>query len=95
MPNQIEVNQIYDLCNQIFQQMTGRTDIEAVDSASLVAMGNEVSNLGKNDLWLNTLARRIGLTIDSYRVYRNRFSDLYRTQVEWGGTGSEIDCRDA
>lgn len=84
MPNQIEVNQIYDLCNQIFQQMTGRTDITAVDSASLVAMGNEVSNLGKNDLWLNTLARRIGLTIDSYRVYRNRFSDLYRTQVEWG-----------
>jgi hypothetical protein len=84
MPNQIEVNQIYDLCNQIFQQMTGRTDIEAVDSASLVAMGNEVSNLGKNDLWLNTLARRIGLTIDSYRTYRNKFSDLYRTQVEWG-----------
>lgn len=84
MPNQIEVNQIYDLCNQIFQQMTGRTDIAAVDSASLVAMGNEVSNLGKNDLWLNTLARRIALTIDSYRVYRNSFSDLYRTQVEWG-----------
>lgn len=84
MPNQIEVNQIYDLCNQVFQQMTGRTDIAAVDSASLVAMGNEVSNLGKNDLWLNTLARRIGLTIDSYRVYRNKFSDLYRTQVEWG-----------
>lgn len=84
MPNQIEVNQIYELCNQIFQQMTGRTDIAAVDSASLVAMGNEVSNLGKNDLWLNTLARRIGLTIDSYRVYRNKFSDLYRTQVEWG-----------
>lgn len=84
MPNQIEVNQIYDLCNQVFQQMTGRTDITAVDSASLVAMGNEVSNLGKNDLWLNTLARRIGLTIDNYRVYLNKFSDLYRTQVEWG-----------
>lgn len=84
MPNQIEVNQIYDLCNQVFQQMTGRTDIAAVDSASLVAMGNEVSNLGKNDLWLNTLARRIGLTIDNYRVYLNKFSDLYRTQVEWG-----------
>ena len=84
MPNQIEVNQIYDLCNQVFQQMTGRTDIAAVDSASLVAMGNEVSNLGKNDLWLNTLARRIGFTIDNYRVYLNKFSDLYRTQVEWG-----------
>ena len=84
MPNQIDVNQIYDLCNQIFQQMTGRTDLTAVDSQSLVAMGTEVSNLGKNDLWLNTLARRIGLTIDSYRVYRNKFSDLYRTQVEWG-----------
>lgn len=97
MPNQIEVNQIYDLCNQVFQQMTGRTDIAAVDSASLVAMGNEVSNLGKNDLWLNTLARRIGLTIDSYRVYRNKFSDLYRTQVEWGALVQKltVDMPDA
>lgn len=79
-----DVTQIYSLCNDIFQQTTGRSDITAVDTASLVAMGQEVNNLGKNDLWLNTLARRIGMTIDSYRTYNNQFKDLYRTQLEWG-----------
>lgn len=85
-----DVNQIYPIVNSLFQQMTGRTDIQAVDTNSLVAMGCEVNNLGKNDLWLNTLARRIGYTIDGYRVYRNKFSDLYRSQMEWGAFVQKI-----
>ena len=79
-----DVNQIYPIVNAIFKQMTGREDITAVDTASLVSMGQEIENLGKFDLYLNTLARRIGYTIDEYRVYKNKFVDLYRTQVEWG-----------
>lgn len=79
-----EVNQIYPIVNALFKQMTGRDDIQAVDTVSLVAMGKEVENLGKLDLWLNSMARRIALTVDGYRVYRNKFSDLYRTQIEWG-----------
>lgn len=79
-----QVNQIYTLVNEIFSQMTGRSDIKAVDTASLVSMGKDINNLGLNDIWLNTLCRRIGYTIDGYRAYRNMFADLYRTQVEWG-----------
>lgn len=78
------VNQIYTVVNSVFKQMTGREDIQAVDTNSLVAMGAEINNLGKRDIWLNTLARRIGYTIDSYRVYRNKHADLYRTNIEWG-----------
>lgn len=85
-----DVNQIYPIVNALFQQMTGRTDIQAVDTTSLIAMGNEIGNLGKYDLWLNTLARRIAFTIDGYRVYRNKFSDLYRTQIEWGAMVQKI-----
>lgn len=80
----IPVNQIYTIVNSVFSQMTGRTDITAVDTASLIAMGKEIDNLGKNDLWLNSIARRIGYTVDEYRVYRNQFADLYRNQFEWG-----------
>ena len=65
-------------------QMTGREDIQAVDTASLVAMGKAIEDSGKKDLWLNTLNRRIGHTITDYRVYRNKFSELNRTQMEWG-----------
>lgn len=81
---QPDVNQIYPIINSVFKQMTGRTDIEAVDTASLIAMGEEINNKQQMDLLLNTLARRIGLTIDSYRVYRNKFSSLYRNAMEWG-----------
>lgn len=81
---QPDVNQIYPIVNSVFQQMTGRKDLEAVDTASLIAMGEEINNHQQTDLWLNTLARRIGLTIDTYRVYRNKFSSLYRNAMEWG-----------
>lgn len=85
-----DVNQIYPIVNSIFKQMTGREDIQAVDTASLVAMGSTVENLGVKDLWLNTLARRIGYTIDGYRVYRNKFSELQRNQMEWGAIVQKI-----
>lgn len=78
------VEQVYPIVNSLFAQMTGREDITAVDTESLIAMGQQIQDLGKLDLWLNTLARRIGLTIDTYRVYRNKFSDLSRSQLEWG-----------
>lgn len=84
------VNQIYPIVNSVFRQMTGREDIVAIDTASLVAMGSELGNLGKRDVWLNTLARRIGYTIDGYRVYRNKHADLYRTQMEWGAAVQKL-----
>ena len=83
-----EVNQIYPIVNAVFRQMTGRDDIEAVDTNSLVAMGSTVENLGKKDLWLNTLNRRIGYTIDGWRLYRNKFSGM-------GSNRAETDGRDA
>lgn len=79
-----DVNQIYPIVNTVFEQMTGREDIQAVDTASLVAMGKTIEDSGKKDLWLNTLNKRIGHTITDYRVYRNKFSELNRTQMEWG-----------
>ena len=84
------VNQIYPIVNSIFTQMTGRDDIRAVDTNSLVAMGAEIGNLGKRDIWLNTLARRIAGTIDSWKVYRNKMADLYRNNIEWGAAMQKI-----
>lgn len=89
-PKRPQVEQIYPIVNAVFKQMTGREDIQAVDTASLVAMGCEVQNLGIRDVWLNTIARRIGYTIDGYRVYRNKYADLYRTEVEWGAAVQKL-----
>lgn len=85
-----DVNQIYPIVNAVYRQMTGLSDIEAVDTASLVSMGSRLGELGKLDLYLNSLARRIGRTIDSYRVYTSRYSDLSRSQLEWGAYVQKI-----
>ena len=87
-----QVNQIYPIVNALFKQMTGRTDVQAVDTNSLIAMGQEIENLGKKDVWLNTMARRIGYTIDGYRIYRNKFSSLARTNEEWGAFIQKIQA---
>lgn len=85
-----DVNQIYPIVNAVFKQMTGRDDIEAVDTNSLISMGTELDNIGKKDIWLNTLYKRIGHTIDGYRVYRNKMSDMAKTELEWGALVQKI-----
>lgn len=89
---QKDVNQIYPIVNTVFKQMTGREDLQAVDTASLVAMGTELENLQKTEVWLNTLARRIGRTIDTYRPYENKFKILLRDNMEWGANVRKIDA---
>lgn len=84
------VNQIYPIINNVFEQMTGSKEIQAVDTASLVAMGTTLENRQMYDLFLNTLARRIGYTIDGYRVYRNKYSELVRNVLEWGAIVQKI-----
>lgn len=86
------VNQIYPIVNDVYLQMTGQKDIQAVDTASLVAMGNVLENRGQLDLYLNTLNRRIGYTIDGYRVYESQYADMHRSQMEWGAIVQKLDA---
>lgn len=92
-----DVKQIYPIVNEIFKQVTGREDVTAIDTNSLVAMGNELDNLGKKDIWLNGLSKRIGVTIDDYRVYNSKYAPLARTALEWGAYAQKfrVDVPDA
>lgn len=85
-----DINQVYTIVNSVFEQMTGREDLQAIDTNSLVAMGKTLEHLGQGDIYLNTLARRIGRTIDDYRVYRNKFSAMAKDSLEWGAAVQKI-----
>lgn len=78
------VQQVYPIVNEVYRQMTGLSDIQAIDTNSLVAMGTRLQNMGKLDMYLNTLARRIGMTIDSWRVYNSRYRTIAKTNLQWG-----------
>lgn len=79
-----DVNQIYPIVNAAYNESTGIDNITAIDTNSLIAMGNSLDQLGKKDTWLNSLSKRIGLTIDDFRVYETKYAPLAKTNLEWG-----------
>lgn len=85
------VSQIYPIVNELYREATGRKDITAIDTNSFIAQGEAILQTGKTELWLNTLSKRIGLTLDTFRPYKNKYSDLVRTQLEWGAIVQKID----
>lgn len=81
----MEVNQIYAVVNSVTDQALGRTDLTVVDESGLIALGDTVLSSGTyTDEFINTLVKRIGKTIVSYRAYQNTFKSLMKDTLEWG-----------
>ena len=81
----MDTTQIYGLVNEICAETMGSTDIDVIDTNSLVALGNTVLSSSSNtEAFLNTLVQRIGKTIISYRPYTSQLSLLDVGDMEWG-----------
>lgn len=87
----MEELQIYDIVNSVTSQALGRTDLTVVNDQGLIALGNTVlSSSTYTDDFINTLVKRIGKTIVSFRSYRNAFNSLMKDQIEWGAVVQKI-----
>lgn len=83
--------QIYGLVNSVVDQAIGDSGIVAVDTSSLVSLGDVVLSSSTNtEAFLNTLAQRIGKTIIRYRMYRNKLSDLVVDDFTFGAIVQKI-----
>lgn len=81
----MEELQIYDVVNSVTSQAIGRTDLTVVNAQGLVALGDVIlSSSTYTDDFINTLVKRIGKTIVSYRAYKNAFNSLIKDNIEWG-----------
>lgn len=90
----MEINQIYSLVNDIYSQMSGKTDITVVDTTSLISMGESVlSSQNNTESFLNTLIQRIGKTIISYRKYTNTFKEMVLNDFEYGAIVQKIKVK--
>lgn len=87
----METTQLYDILNDINDQTMGETAIKAVDTASFIAMGQQVlASASNTEPFLNTLVQRIGKSIISYRRYQSKLADMALTDVEWGAILQKI-----
>lgn len=85
------VDQIYELVNNVAKQTLGATAITAVDTATLVALGDTVlSSTNSTENFLNTLVARIGRTIIAHRKYDNQLAPIVMEDMEWGAVVQKI-----
>lgn len=87
----MDTNQIYTIVNDVAQQGLGSGTLTVVDAQSLISLGNTVLSTTQNtEAFLNTLPQRIGRTIFSYRLYRNKFADMVLSSFEYGAILQKI-----
>lgn len=88
----MEVNQIYELANSIASQAIGKSAITVTDTASLVALGEQVLSSRDNvENFTNQLILRIGRTIISYRDYSNNLAPIMMDSMQWGAIVQKLD----
>lgn len=81
----MDTNQIYGLINDAVEMSMGSAELKAIDSSTLVSVGNSVLSSDTNtSAFLNVLVQRIGRTIFSYRAYRNSLSGMVMDDFEFG-----------
>lgn len=87
----MNTEQIYDLVNEVADQALGEKAVTAVDTQGLISLGNTVLSSSVNtEAFLNTLAQRIGRTIISRRLYRNKLGDMVVDDFEYGAILQKI-----
>ena len=83
--------QIYTLVNEVNAEAFGDNALTAVDTSTLISLGNTVLSSSTNtEAFLNTLAQRIGRTILRYRDYRNKLGDMVLNDFEYGAILQKI-----
>lgn len=83
--------QIYTLVNEVNAEAFGTNALTAVDTSSLISLGNTVLSSSSNtEAFLNTLVQRIGRTILRFRDYRNKLGDMVVNDFEFGAILQKI-----
>lgn len=81
----METTQIFGIVNEVANETMGLSDIDVIDTDSLVALGDSVlSSQTNTEAFLGTLVQRIGKTIISYRPYSSKLSLLDIGDMEMG-----------
>lgn len=67
-----EYTNVYNIINAMYNQVTGKTDIAAVDTSSFISVANTVLSTGY-DNFMNALSQVLTRTIFAWRPYEEKF----------------------
>lgn len=85
-----KVEQIYTLVNNVAKQVLGSTTITAVDTSTLVSLGETLTQNNSLDSFYSVLADRIGKTIIKSAVYESDDRGITKNNMEFGAILQKI-----
>ena len=85
-----KMEQIYALVNSVAKQIIGSAAITAVDTSSLVSLGETITQSNSLDGFYNALADRIGRTIIKSMVYESDDRGIIKNSMEFGAILQKI-----
>jgi len=91
--NTMDINDVYQVLNDLHEQATGQKAIAPTDTASFVSMANTTLQAG-TDVVFNALMQMVSRTIFSIRPYSRKFGGLERSAEEWGAIVRKISIAD-
>ena len=87
----MNVNQVYNIVNNVAAQMYGDTAVRVTDMQGIISLGHDVlSSDTTKDKFLNILVDRIGKTIISQRAYSADVSALINDSFTFGAILQKI-----
>ena len=86
----MKVNQIYNIVNDITNEITGKADLLKEDLSNIVDVGKELLTATDTDNYVKTLVDRIGKTIFTNREYKGKIPSVVMDSWEFGSVLQKI-----
>ena len=86
----MEINQVYQIVNQLSQQYLGESAVTQADLSNVVDIGNSVMDLDHLDHYVRDLIDHIGKVVFVNRVYRGKTPSLVMDSWEYGAVLEKI-----
>lgn len=86
------VKQIYELMNNVTEEVLGKTDLVAEDLSNVVDVGTELFNASAVDNYVKTLVNHIGKVVFVNRPYSGKIPSVLMDSWEFGSVLEKISC---
>ena len=86
----MKINQMYNVLNDINDQLFGVDVVQTNDLSGLVALGTTIGNAVSYDKWLGQLVDRIGKSIIRRLSLTTRYPNLYKDSYIFGAILSKV-----
>lgn len=91
--NTMNVEQVFEIVNEMQEQVTGKKSIAPVNTSEFVSVANTLLQAGYDPI-LNSISQMITKTIFSIRPYYRKFPDLQVTNAQYGAHTRKLQAID-